>query len=152
MNIYLRSLSFFGFLLLSSTHVALAQDADTILKNGSILTVDDAFSTAESLAILDGRIIAVGTNADVAQHLGVNTAVIELDGKTVVPGLIDNHFHFVRSVWNYQYEVSWIVLALAPPHLMPSPKRPHILRPAIGLSRSEDGHRSSFWTITVRLP
>ena len=105
MNVYLRYLSFFGFLLLSSTHVALAQDADTILKNGSILTVDDAFSTAESLAILDGRIIAVGTNADVAQHLGVNTAVIELDGKTVIPGLIDNHFHFVRSVWNYQYEV-----------------------------------------------
>ena len=85
--------------------IAAAQPAaDVVLAGGKILTVDSAFSIAESLAIDDGRIVAVGTNADVRRYVGGATQVIELGGATVIPGLIDNHFHFARAVqrWHLQ--------------------------------------------------
>lgn len=77
---------------------------DTILANGRILTVDPDFTTVEALAIDDGRIIARGTSAEIAALAGPGTEVIELAGATVVPGLIDNHFHFTRAVqrWHRQ--------------------------------------------------
>lgn len=84
---------------------ALAQDADIVLSGGKILTIDDNFSIAESLAIVDGRILAVGDDDDISQHIGTGTKQIALDGKTVIPGLIDNHLHFIRGVWNNQTEV-----------------------------------------------
>ncbi len=84
---------------------AAAQPADIIVSNGRILTVDPEFSIVHSLAIDDGRIVAVGSAGTVARHKGPNTRIIELGGKTVIPGLIDNHFHFIRGVWNYQREV-----------------------------------------------
>lgn len=84
---------------------AQAEFADTILLGGKILTVDDAFSVVDALAIKDGRILATGGSDDVAGLAGDDTTVIELDGKTVVPGLIDNHLHFIRGVWNNQTEV-----------------------------------------------
>ena len=87
-----------------SAQNALSEAADTVLTNGKILTVDEQFSIAESLAIAGGQIIAVGTNEHTASYIDDNTIVIELDGKTVIPGLIDNHFHFIRGVWNYQME------------------------------------------------
>ncbi len=81
-----------------------AQTADTVLVDGKVLTVDQQFSIAESVAITDGRIIAVGNNSETKSFIGDDTTIIELDGKTVIPGLIDNHFHFIRGVWNYQME------------------------------------------------
>ncbi len=84
---------------------AQAEFADTILSGGKILTADDNFSIVESLAIKDGRILATGDSDAVADLIGDDTSVIELDGKTVVPGLIDNHLHFIRGVWNNQTEV-----------------------------------------------
>lgn len=85
--------------------VAHAQTADTVLSGGNILTVDESFSTVEALAIRDGRIIASGDATDIAKFVGDGTDVIELNGKTVIPGLIDNHLHFIRGVWNNQTEV-----------------------------------------------
>lgn len=85
--------------------VAQAQTADTVLSGGKILTVDKNFSTVEALAITDGRIVATGDAADIAKFIGDETDVIALDGKTVIPGLIDNHLHFIRGVWNNQNEV-----------------------------------------------
>ena len=80
------------------------QAADTILSRGKILTVDAAFRSVESLAISNGRIVATGTNTDIARYTGKNTRVIDLAGATVIPGLIDNHFHFTRGVatWHQQ--------------------------------------------------
>ena len=101
----LKSLTFiFLISLIFSTH-SFANYADTILTNGNILTLDKDFSSVNSLAIADGKILAVGSADSINQYKGPNTQTIELAGKTVIPGLIDNHFHFVRSVWNYQYEV-----------------------------------------------
>ena len=84
---------------------ALAQPpADVVVTNGKILTVDAGFSIAEAVAIDDGRIVAVGPNDAVRRYVGAATQVIDVGGATVIPGLIDNHFHFARAVqrWHLQ--------------------------------------------------
>jgi hypothetical protein len=80
------------------------QKADTVVTNGKILTVDADFRVVEALAINDGRIVARGTSAEMARYVGPNTKVIDVHGATVIPGLIDNHFHFTRAVetWHEQ--------------------------------------------------
>lgn len=70
---------------------------DVILKNGKIITVDDNFSIAEAIAIKDGLISTVGTNAQVGALAGPFTTVIDLCGRAVVPGLIDGHAHLDRE-------------------------------------------------------
>ena len=72
--------------------------ADTVFINGKILTVDESFSVAEALAISGARIIAVGDNEAVQAYAGDTTKTVDLGGKTVIPGLIDNHMHFIRAV------------------------------------------------------
>lgn len=74
-----------------------AGNADTILINGKIATVDDRFSMAQALAIKDRRVIATGSNDAVRKHAGTSTKVIDLKGRTVIPGLIDNHSHWIRA-------------------------------------------------------
>ena len=74
-----------------------AQPADTILVNGKIVTVDDRFTIAEALAIRGGRIVAVGSAADVERLKGPQTRTLDLNRRTVIPGLIDNHAHWVRA-------------------------------------------------------
>jgi len=71
-----------------------AADADWILHNGKVVTVDGRFSVAEAVAIKNGRITAVGTSAQVLKdERGPNTRLTDLQGKTVLPGLIDAHVH-----------------------------------------------------------
>jgi predicted amidohydrolase YtcJ len=84
--------------------------ADVVLVGGKILTVDTDFSVVAALAIEDGRIVAVGTDDDVRRYVGAATEVIQLGGATVVPGLIDNHFHFARAVqrWHLQARLDGI--------------------------------------------
>jgi hypothetical protein len=67
---------------------------DVILTNGKIITVDDRFSIAQAVAIRGDRFIAVGTNQDITRLAGANTRRIDLRGRSVMPGLIDNHAHF----------------------------------------------------------
>jgi predicted amidohydrolase YtcJ len=74
-----------------------AERADTILLNGKVVTVDQRFSLAQGVAIRGARIIAVGRNADVLEHQGPGTKVIDLKTRMVIPGLIDNHAHFIRA-------------------------------------------------------
>ncbi len=69
--------------------------ADTILTHARIATVDTAFTIAEALAIKDGRLIAVGADADVLKTRGPRTRVVDLAGKSVIPGLQDSHIHFL---------------------------------------------------------
>jgi predicted amidohydrolase YtcJ len=64
-----------------------------IFHNGKIVTVDPQFRIAEAMAFRDGRLLLVGTNADVVKLAGSGTAQIDLAGKTVLPGLIDSHVH-----------------------------------------------------------
>jgi predicted amidohydrolase YtcJ len=64
-----------------------------IFHHGKIVTVDSQFHIVEAMAIRDGRIVATGTNADIAKLAGSGTEQVDLDGKTVLPGLIDSHVH-----------------------------------------------------------
>jgi len=94
-----------GILTVLATIPALAQrNVDTIVTHGKILTVDANFRVVEALAIDGGRIVARGTSAEMARYAGRNTKIIDVAGATVVPGLIDNHFHFTRGAdtWHQQ--------------------------------------------------
>jgi len=87
---------------------AWAQTPDTILVNGKLLTVDNRFSIREALSIHDGRILAVGTTADIRKTAGPRTQIIDLQGRTVIPGLIDSHLHAIRAGLTYSSEVNWV--------------------------------------------
>ncbi|HTW67832.1 MAG TPA: amidohydrolase [Bryobacteraceae bacterium] len=67
--------------------------SDTVLVNGHIYTADAQKRWVEALAITNGKIDAVGSNAEVARHRTTNTKVIDLHGKTVIPGITDGHVH-----------------------------------------------------------
>ena len=71
--------------------------ADLILTNGKIITVDDRFSIAQAVAVRGDRIVAVGTNQEVARLAGPSARRIDLRGRAVVPGLIDNHAHYMEE-------------------------------------------------------
>jgi predicted amidohydrolase YtcJ len=85
-----------------------AQSADAILINGKILTADARFSTYPAAAIRDGKIAALGTDAEIRKLAGSGTQVLDLDGRTVIPGLIDSHMHAIRAALSFATEVNWI--------------------------------------------
>jgi hypothetical protein len=72
---------------------AVAEEADLILHHGKIVTVDKDFSIQQAIAIQDGKILRVGSSDDVLKTKGARTEVVDLGGKTVLPGLIDSHTH-----------------------------------------------------------
>ena len=82
---------FIGFLTMLPAY---GQQADFVARNGIIWTVDEDNPRAEAVASLNGRLIYVGTNEGVAQHIGADTEVVDLDGAFVTPGFYDNHVHF----------------------------------------------------------
>ena len=86
---------------------AATQTPDLILHHGLITTLDRARPTASAVAIADGRFIAVGGDADVMALAGPSTRVIDLHGRRVLPGLIDNHLHIIRGGLNYNMELRW---------------------------------------------
>ena len=73
--------------------------ADVIYAGGDIVTINDAQPTAEALAVKDGRILAVGARSVIeATHKGADTTIVELGGKTLLPGFIDPHSHYFSSL------------------------------------------------------
>lgn len=81
--------------------------ADTVLLNGSVFTIDQTFRIAQAVAITAGRFAAVGSTTDVQPLIGPGTTVIDLAGKTVVPGFIDTHGH----IGLFGLETRWVSLA-----------------------------------------
>lgn len=71
--------------------------ADLILRKGRIITLDDAGSIVPAIAVRGERIAAVGADQDVARLQGPNTRIIELDGRTVLPGFIETHCHAIGA-------------------------------------------------------
>ncbi len=92
-----------------------ASPADLVLHNGKILTVDANYSVAQAVAIRGNVISAVGSNEDVLKLAGPQTTVIDLKGRTVIPGLIDTHRHIYEANYDgkmtpeklLQYPVDW---------------------------------------------
>ena len=76
-----------------------------IFTNAKIITVDDQFSVQLAMAFTNGRITAIGANNDVLAAAGPRAEVADLGGATVIPGLIDNHNHFVRGTQHWPSEV-----------------------------------------------
>jgi len=71
--------------------------ADLILKNGNIISLDSQESIYQAVAVKFGKIIAVGNNEDIDKYAGRETKEVDLLGKTVIPGLIDSHGHFIKE-------------------------------------------------------
>jgi len=67
--------------------------ADTVYLNGKVITADKAFSIAQAMAVKDGRFVGVGSSAEMQKYVAANTRVVDLQGKTVIPGLMDSHSH-----------------------------------------------------------
>ena len=85
-----------------------AQPADTALVNGRVLTLDAGATVAEALAVRDDKIVAVGRSADIRALAGPATRLVDLGGRTVIPGLIDSHMHAIRAALFHATEVNWI--------------------------------------------
>ncbi|GGW71484.1 hypothetical protein DFQ11_10780 [Winogradskyella epiphytica] len=77
------------------------QNADLIVRNANIYTVNDNFNKAEAFAVKDGKIIAIGTTSEIEKQYQTAES-IEVEGKTIVPGFIDAHCHFLGLGFNQQ--------------------------------------------------
>jgi predicted amidohydrolase YtcJ len=84
-----------------------ANPADMLLINGRIVTLDDTSSISEALAISGDRITATGSGDQMRKLAGPTTTIIDLGGRTVIPGLIDSHIHLIRAGFRYATEVDW---------------------------------------------
>jgi len=76
------------------------QDVDTLYHNGVVWTGDSGQPEASTFAVSDGRIVAIGTDAQVRSSIGAAAQEVDLDGAFVVPGFIDNHTHFLSGGYN----------------------------------------------------
>jgi predicted amidohydrolase YtcJ len=79
-----------------------AQNADIVFLHAKIWTVDPALPRAEAVAVAGERILAVGTYAGIKNHVGPKTRLIDVGGKLVLPGFIDNHTHFMNGGFQLQ--------------------------------------------------
>lgn len=99
-------------LLVLCARTSLAQQPapDIILNNGKIITVDAQFSIAQAVAVRGEHIIAVGTNKEIVALAGPDTRIIDLKGRSVIPGLIDNHGHVMEEgpIWQLELRLDGI--------------------------------------------
>jgi len=97
-----------SLMLVAAVTAAHAQNADSVLLNGKIITLDAKSTIVQALAIRGGRIMAVGTNDEIKKLAGPATKTVDVGGRTVIPGLIDSHIHALRAGLTYSVELSWI--------------------------------------------
>jgi predicted amidohydrolase YtcJ len=84
------------------------QDApDLILLNGRFTTLDKSKPTATAVAIKDGKFIAVGEDSEISPLKSDSTRTVDLNGRSALPGLIDNHLHIIRGGLNFNMELRW---------------------------------------------
>jgi len=84
--------------------------ADLVLVNGKVITVDRSDTVAEAVAVRDGRILKVGTTAEIKLLAGDRTRIIDLGGMTMLPGFIDSHEHCIRK----GLQADWVNCASPP--------------------------------------
>jgi predicted amidohydrolase YtcJ len=82
-------------------------EADRLLINGRIATQDERRSLVQALAIRGDRILATGSTDNMLKYRGPRTTLMDLGGRTVIPGLNDSHMHVIRGGLNYNMELRW---------------------------------------------
>ena len=108
----MKSILFIGLMVLSGLNDALAQasqeapGADLIVHNAKIYTGNPAQPSASAVAVKNGRIYSVGTDADVLGLKSANTKIIDSRGRRLIPGIIDAHTH-VLNEGGYNYTLRW---------------------------------------------
>ena len=70
---------------------------DTIIINANVITIDSAWPRTQAVAISDGKFVAVGSTEDISRLSSPNTKILDMSGKTVLPGFIDAHIHVLNS-------------------------------------------------------
>src|SRR5215510_7014336 len=91
----------------TNTSIENNRQADVIVMNGRLATQDERRPFASAAAIKDGRFVAVGSDQEVMPYRGPLSKVIDLKGRTVIPGLNDSHIHPIRGGLNYNMELRW---------------------------------------------
>jgi predicted amidohydrolase YtcJ len=81
--------------------------ADTVLFNGKIVTLDSRSSIVQAVAIKNGKIVAAGSDAEIRRDADNQTRIVDLGGRTVIPGLMDSHIHALRAGLTHAVELSW---------------------------------------------
>jgi predicted amidohydrolase YtcJ len=98
----MRAFLLFFSIAVTSLAMSQTQIADLAFVNGKVWTVDKAMPAAEAVAVLGGRILTVGSTSDVTKNIGPRTKVIDLKGKRLLPGFIDDHTHFMNGGFQLQ--------------------------------------------------
>ena len=83
------------------------ESADLIIINGNVATQDKSRSFVSAVAIKSGIIIATGTDKEILDYQNDTTKIIDVGGRTVIPGLNDSHLHIIRAGLNYNMELRW---------------------------------------------
>ena len=91
----------------NATFAFAADPPSRILFNAEILTMDDNNQVVQALAITGDRILAVGSNAEIKKLATAQTEMIDVGGRTIIPGLIDTHLHAIRGGQTYLFETYW---------------------------------------------
>ena len=86
-----------GLSLLPVTAAGSSGAAETIYMGGPVLTMNDAMPVAEAVAVGDGRILAVGTREEILDYRDESTRLVDLDGRTLLPGFVDSHGHVIMG-------------------------------------------------------
>ena len=97
-----------GAALAAQQKPAAIERPETILVNGKILSADAKFTIHEALAIRGDHILAAGATSDIRALADAKTRIIDLGGRTVIPGLTDSHMHAIRAGLSFATEVHWI--------------------------------------------
>ena len=96
---------FFAFVI--GEEVRAEDPPSRILINGVVLTMDKSDRVAQAIAISGDRIVAVGSNAEIGKLADARTNVVDVGGRTIIPGLIDSHLHAIRGGQTYKFETYW---------------------------------------------
>ncbi|SFE50352.1 hypothetical protein SAMN05216378_3348 [Paenibacillus catalpae] len=82
-------------------------EANLVIHNASIVTMDDSNPAATAVAIKDGQFLAVGDDAEIMKYVGSSTQVVNANKRMLIPGLNDSHIHLIRGGLNYNLELRW---------------------------------------------
>src|SRR5215467_7029682 len=105
MSSRIMTVSLTGWLVVAATTAH--AEATRVFVNGTIITMDGSNRIAQAVAIDGKRIVGVGSDSEIRKLAGPHTEIVELGGRTVIPGLIDGHLHAIRGGPTFNFETYW---------------------------------------------